>query len=204
MIVLLGLLACGPSPTAAPSITAAKGDVARPADVAPTPAPPARFDLGAPATPEQIAAWDLDVDPTGAALPPGRGTPAQGATLYAQKCAACHGAKGEGGIIPHAATLIGGAAKDADFATDPKLVRTMGNYWPYATTVYDYLRRAMPQNAPGSLAPDEVYAITAYLLAENGVVGPDFVADKDSLPKVEMPGKFRFVPDDRLETTSFR
>ncbi len=156
--------------------------------------------LGKAATPEEIAAWDIDVDPSGHGLPPGKGTVEEGRALYATQCIACHGPKGEGGVGPK---LIGAEPKTG-FADDWKIPKTIGNWWPYATTVYDYIHRAMPQHAPGSMTPDQTYALTAFLLAENGAVPADFVATAESLPKVKMPTIVQFIPDDREGTTEFR
>jgi mono/diheme cytochrome c family protein len=154
---------------------------------------PERLGVGRPATPEEIAAWDLDVDATGAALPPGRGTVAEGQALYAARCAACHGVQGEGGIGPQ---LVAANPKTG-FAEDPKIPRTIGNWWPYATTIFDYLRRAMPQTQPGSLTSDETYALVAFLLHRNEVVPAEFVADADAVRGVTMPTQVKFVEDDR-------
>ena len=156
---------------------------------------PGRFGIGTPASPQEIAAADIDVSPDGAGLPPGRGTSAEGAKVFATSCASCHGANGEGlGTYP---ALIGGPRGTFDFASDPKMLRTIGNYWPYATTVFDYVRRAMPLTAPGSLTADETYAVTAYLLARNGLIDSGAVIDAQSLPKVVMPARDHFVVDDR-------
>lgn len=148
---------------------------------------PAAFGFGRTATPAEIAALDIDVRPDGAGLPPGRGTVAEGATVYAAACAVCHGPTGREGPYDR---LVGG---DSTW-TGPL---TIGNYWPYATTLYDYVRRAMPQTAPGSLAPDDVYALVAFLLHANGLVGEDAVLTAETLPRVVMPARGRFVPDDR-------
>ena len=157
---------------------------------------PDRLGLGHAATPAQLAAIDIDANPAGVGLPPGRGTYDEGASIYAQKCASCHGAKGEGqGPYPK---LVGAEPRQGfPFGTDPKIAKTIGNYWPYATTLYDYIHRAMPFNAPGSLAPHEVYSLVAYLLAENQVVQRTAVIDAASLPGVKMPAHGHFVPDDR-------
>ncbi|MGZ8414912.1 MAG: c-type cytochrome [Gemmatirosa sp.] len=172
----------------------------RPADVRATPAPPARFGVGRAAAAAEIAAWDLDANPDGVGLPPGRGTHAEGAVLYAQKCAGCHGARGEGmgsGAVAYP-RLIGREPREGfPFGRDLTHVKTVGNYWPYATTVYDYIRRTMPLTAPGSLQPHEVYSLTAYLLAENEVIAKTAVLDAKTLPAVRMPARGRFVPDDR-------
>lgn len=153
------------------------------------------FGFGQPATDEQIRAWDTDVRPDGQGLPAGRGTVAQGASIYAAKCAACHGEHGREGPFD---TLVGRVPRDAfAFGRDPSLKRTIGSYWPYATTLFDYTRRAMPWMSPGSLDDDEVYALVAYLLFLNEIVPEDAVMDADSLPRVVMPARDRFVRDNR-------
>jgi len=164
-----------------------------------------RYGVGRAATAQEVAAWDIDVDTTGHGLPAGRGTAAEGAQVYAAKCASCHGAKGEGqGAFPK---LVQPAALDPvtrdsfPFDRDFKIAKTVGNYWPYATTLYDYVRHAMPYAQPGSLTPDETYAVVAYLLAENHVIPGDAVMDARSLPRVVMPARRHFVPDDRKGAT---
>ena len=159
---------------------------------------PKRFELGRTPPPDSIAAVDLDVSPNGAGLPAGSGTVEQGAAVYAANCAACHGANGEG--KPPYPQLIGGP-KNVDFSTDFKIPRTIGNYWPYATTLFDYVRRAMPLTSPGSLTADQTYAVTAYLLSREGVIPATAQLDARSLPAVEMPAKARFVNDDRRGST---
>src|SRR6185369_13209373 len=126
----------------------------------------------------------------------------QGATLFAAKCANCHGSAAEG--TPVAVALVGRNPGDAfDFAVsrDKERTKTVGNYWPYATTLYDYIHRAMPFDKPGSLAPDEVYSLVAFVLARNGIVKDDAVIDARTLPAVRMPARDRFVPDDRERST---
>jgi mono/diheme cytochrome c family protein len=164
---------------------------------------PAQFDLGRPATAADIAPIDIDVNPAGVGLPPGQGTYDQGAHVYAAKCAACHGVNGEGnGPNPR---LVGSEPRQGfPFGKDFKIPRTIGNYWPYATTLYDYVHRAMPLSAPGSLTSDETYAVVAYLLAENDVVPRTAVMDAGTLPKVRMPARAHFVPDDRTGGGGFR
>jgi cytochrome c len=156
------------------------------------------YDLGRAATPQEIAALDVDVGPDGEGLPAGSGTVAQGVALFAQKCAVCHGARGEG-IPPTYPAIVGRdpKAEGFQFGKDPKLNRTIGNYWPYATTIFDYVRRAMPHSAPGSLTNGEVYALTAYLLAANQVIPMDASLDAASLKAVKMPYADRFVRDNR-------
>jgi cytochrome c len=156
---------------------------------------PQTFGIGRTATPAEIAALDIDVRPDGAGLPPGQGTAAEGETIYAARCAACHGKTGKEGPSD---ALVGREPRDgAEFARDPQARRTIGNYWPYATTLFDYIRRAMPPTAPGSLKADEIYGVVAYVLALNEIIPRDAVMDAKSLPKVVMPARDRFVPDPR-------
>lgn len=157
---------------------------------------PKQFGLGKAADASRIAALDIDVSPSGAGLPPGAGTPEQGAAIYAASCASCHGANGEG-KPPAYPQLIGGPKGSFDFASDSKIPRTIGNYWPYATSLYDYIRRAMPLTAPGSLTADQTYAVTAYLLNREGLVPANTSIDAKSLPAVQMPARSHFVADDR-------
>jgi cytochrome c len=140
---------------------------------------------GAPLSAEEVAAIDITVLADGTGLPPGRGNVQEGAAVYAQHCRACHGPQGRGGPND---PLVGGRSS---LAGDEPL-KTVGSYWPYATTVFDYVRRAMPYQAPGSLAADEVYAVTAYLLFENGIVEADATLDRRSLPEVVMPNRDGF------------
>ncbi len=142
--------------------------------------------LGQPASPEEIAKWDIDISPSGKGLPAGSGTPAKGEAVYKQHCASCHGPKGEG--KPNDA-LVGGRAS---LVGDKPALKTIGSYWPYATTVFDYVRRSMPWHAPQSLADDDVYAVTAYLLQLNGNIGADDVMDAKTLPAVKMPNRDSF------------
>jgi S-disulfanyl-L-cysteine oxidoreductase SoxD len=165
--------------------------------------PATRYGVGRPATPAEIAAWDIDVNPTGKGLPPGRGTAEEGARVFATNCAACHGTKGEG--LPTAPALVGREPREGfPFGQSLKHVRTVGNYWPYATTLYDYITRAMPATSPGSLTPDQTYAVVAWILAQNELIPPATVIDATSLPKVRMPARDRFVPDDRRPGGEFR
>jgi cytochrome c len=154
-----------------------------------------RLGIGRTATPDEIRAVDIDVMPSGTGLPDGRGTVAEGAAIYAAKCASCHGKGGEGGPFDR---LVGrDAGEGFAFAKDTRLVKTIGNYWPYATTLYDYTARTMPFMQPGTLTPNEVYGVVAYLLALNKIVPEDAVMDQKSLPKVVMPARDRFVRDNR-------
>src|SRR6201985_1020926 len=148
------------------------------------------YGIGRPATPAEIAGWNIDVDRNGHNLPPGSGTVSHGHEVFDQQCAACHGAKGEGGTGDQ---LVGG---QGTLAT-PKPVRTVGSYWPYAPTLFDYIRRAMPQNAPQSLSNDDVYAVSAYVLNLNGLLPADAVLDAKTLPAIKMPNRSMFVGDTR-------
>lgn len=156
---------------------------------------PARFELGRPATPAHIARVDLDVRPDGEGLPDGGGTPEEGRALYEARCRHCHGEDGRGQPFDRLAGRIDGDA--FPFGEDPRTPRTIGSYWPFATTIFDYTRRAMPLERPGSLTDDEVYALTAYLLFLNEVWPADARLDRAALPRVVMPARDRFVPDDR-------
>lgn len=151
--------------------------------------------IGRPAAADEIAKLDIDVMPDGRGLPPGRGTVAEGAAIYAAKCASCHGKSGEGASAERLVATDSG--KNFDFAINGKLVKAVGNYWPYATTLYDYTYRAMPFMQPGTLTPDETYSLVAYILALNKVVPEDAVMDAKTLPAVKMPARDRFVMDNR-------
>jgi cytochrome c len=148
--------------------------------------------LGRPATPADIAAYDISADPDGAGSPPGSGTPAQGAKIYAEKCAACHGEKGVGGQADRLAGGKGTISYGTDAGKRP--VKSIGSYWPYATSLFAYIRRAMPFQQTKSLTPDEIYAATAYLLALNGIIGENDAMNADTLPKVRMPNRDGFFP----------
>ena len=161
------------------------------------PPPGGRYGIGRAATSAEVAAIDIDVGPDGAELPAGRGTVSQGARVFGAKCASCHGVRGEG-MAPAFPKLVGRAPRDGfPFGRDPKIEKTIGNYWPYATTLFDYVRRAMPFLAPGSLSNDEVYAVTAWLLAQNEVIPGGATLDAESLKVIRMPAHDRFVRDDR-------
>jgi S-disulfanyl-L-cysteine oxidoreductase SoxD len=151
--------------------------------------------IGRVATPEEIKKIDIDVMPDGRGLPEGKGTFAEGAKIYTAKCQSCHGANGSGGSADRLVDRDSG--KNWDFATNAKLVKTVGNYWPYATTLFDYTQRAMPFMQPGTLSPDETYSLVAYILALNKIVPESAIMDRTTLPKVMMPSRDRFVPDNR-------
>jgi mono/diheme cytochrome c family protein len=145
--------------------------------------------LGKPLTEADIKQWDIAVLPDGTNLPPGSGTPAKGAKIFAEKCSACHGDAAKGGIAPFYPGLVGGQPLTNGIET-PK---TIANYYAYATTIFDYTRRAMPFNMPRSLTDDEVYSLTAYILALNNFIGQDDVMDANTLPKVKMPNRDNFI-----------
>ena len=151
--------------------------------------------IGRAATAEEIKAIDIDVMPDGRGLPAGSGTVVEGAKVYAAKCASCHGKNGEGATSER--LVATDAGKNFDFATNAKLPRAVGNYWPYATTLYDYTYRAMPFMQPGTLTPDETYSLVAYILALNKLVPDDGVMNAKTLPQVKMPARDRFVIDNR-------
>jgi mono/diheme cytochrome c family protein len=142
--------------------------------------------LGREVKPEEIAAWDMSIPPDGSGLPAGGGTAVEGAAVYNANCASCHGANGTGGP---ADPLVGGIGTLAS----KKPVKSVGSYWPYATTLFDYIRRAMPFNAPWSLSNDEVYAVSAYLLSLNGIIDQKARMDAKTLPQVKMPNRDGFV-----------
>jgi hypothetical protein len=142
------------------------------------------FGIGRDASAEEIASRDIDVGPDGAGLPPGGGSAGDGAKIYIERCAECHGVTGQ-----HGRDWLAGGPETGR--------KTIGNYWPYATTIFDYVRRAMPPATPGTLSDSEVYALTAHLLRLNGIIGADEEMNAQTLPNVKMPARDRFVPDDR-------
>lgn len=150
---------------------------------------PSYTNVGRTPSKEEIQAWNQSVGPQGKELPPGSGTAKQGAELFANKCAACHGANGEGSQL--APRLVGGRGP----LTSPAPSRTLANYWPFATTIWDYINRAMPPKQEGSLNPNDVYALTAFILYRNEIVPEDQVINAASLPKVKMPNREGFVPE---------
>jgi cytochrome c len=149
-----------------------------------------RYGVGQPPTPEEIRALGSAIAPDGTGLPAGRGTVADGRTLFAAQCARCHGAEAEGNVGP---VLVGGQGT----LRTPKPLKTVGSFWPYATTLWDYINRAMPFDRPGLLQPSEVYAAVAFVLNLNGIIEDNQVMDATSLPKVRMPNRDGFVPDAR-------
>src|SRR6516164_4805969 len=143
--------------------------------------------LGRVAVPDEIASWDISIGPDGAGLPPGHGTPKRGETVYAEKCAACHREKGAGKPNDQ---LVGGRGS---LSGEQAPVKTVGSFWPYATTLFDYVRRAMPLNASKSLSDDEVYAVSAYILQLNGIIGEADAMDAQTLPQVQLPNRDGFI-----------
>lgn len=143
--------------------------------------------LGTPIDPADIAAWDISIMPDGSGLPPGSGTPAQGEQIYAEKCIACHTADGKNkfGFSP----LFGGG-KITDISAGMK---TIANFWPYSTTLFDFIRRGMPWQQPRSLSDDEVYALTAFILAKNKLIGETDTMNAEMLPRVRMPNRGGFI-----------
>ena len=165
---------------------------------------PKSFGFGRKASAIQIAAWDIDISPDGKGLPAGEGNVLRGREIYALKCAACHGATGTEGpndrlvSAPDSVGKSTGAQGEAR-RTNVKRIKAIGTYWPYATTVFDYIRRAMPFNQPGSLTDQEVYSLTAFLLNANGLWDEKVTLNAKNLPKVKMPARNSFVPDDRTD-----
>lgn len=189
LLVTLCLTAAGSFATPVPAVMA-QTIVATPVTSTPS---GQTFGFGRPATADEIAAWNIDVRPDGVGLPPGQGTVAEGAKLYAQHCASCHSPDGrQSPVLLPFRSLVG----EYDANTWPTWPLTIGNYWPYATTVFDFTRRAMPYMTPGLLNDSEVYAITAWLLNQNGLIADDAVMDAQSLPQVKMPALQHYVPHD--------
>jgi cytochrome c len=156
------------------------------------------YGYGSPASTEEIAGWDIDIRPDGQGLPQGSGSVEDGEWLYEDKCAECHGSFGEGsGRHP---VLAGGQGS----LSEARPTKTVGSYWPYTSTLFDYIRRAMPFAQPQSLSADETYAITAYVLYLNDLVEDDFVLNRDNLPGVHLPNEGNFVPDPRPDVTNQR
>jgi S-disulfanyl-L-cysteine oxidoreductase SoxD len=151
------------------------------------------YGLGRPVTLDQIRRYDMFIPPSGANLPPGGGTAEKGKAIYAAQCARCHGATGREGPED---VLVGGIGSLA--TRQPE--KTVGSFWPYATTLWDYVNRAMPFDRPGVLPPDDVYSVTAYVLQLNGIVSENDLIDANTLPKIRMPNRDGFVPDARPDT----
>jgi S-disulfanyl-L-cysteine oxidoreductase SoxD len=148
------------------------------------------YGIGRPATPAEIAGWNIDIGRDGNNLPPGSGSVGHGRKVFDQQCAACHGARGEGGVGDR---LVGGQGT----LVTPQPIPTVGSYWPYASTLFDYVRRAMPQTAPQSLSNDDVYAVSAYILNLNGLLATDATLDAAALSAIKMPNRSMFVGDPR-------
>ena len=153
--------------------------------------------IGHTPTPERLKLIDIDVTPDGKGLPPGSGTAAKGKDVFTRRCETCHGPTGTEGPQD---TLAGGKGSLAT----PKPLKTVGSYWPYATTVFDYIRRAMPYDQPGTLHADEIYSLVGFVLNLNGIIGENDVIDKDTLPKVKMPNRDGFIPDARPDVKAKR
>lgn len=156
-----------------------------------------KYNVGRAPTPEEVKAFDISVAPDGTGLPEGSGTPAQGKDVYATKCAKCHGGQGQGG---DEGALVGGQGT----LNSAKPLKTVGSYWPYATTLFDYVNRAMPYKQPGTLTSNQVYAVVAHILQLNGIIGENSVMDAKSLPQVKMPNRNGFVPDPRPDVGTKR
>jgi cytochrome c len=152
---------------------------------------PSYPNVGRTPTKQEIEAWDISIGPDGKGLPAGQGTAKDGASIYAAKCAVCHGPEGQGGKI--GPRVVGGIA-DTETLTTLHPVRTVGGYWPYATSVWDFIRRAMPRGQSGTLTPSEVYALTAFILYKSNIIQESDVLDAKTLPKVQMPNRNGFVP----------
>ena len=188
LISLVALLSAGCAPGGdSPAVGEASG--IRELSAASQQSAPQPFGFGTPASAARIAMWDIDVRPDGEGLPPGSGDVAQGEAVYQLQCVACHGPTGVEGPNDR---LVSTAPW-----TDWPNQRAVGNYWPYATTLFDYISKAMPQLTPGTLSADETYAVIAYILNLNEIVGDDAVMNAETLPAVIMPARYRFVPDNR-------
>ncbi len=158
----------------------------------------AEYGIGQAATAEEIAGWDIDVRPDGLGLPAGQGSVIDGEALYESRCASCHGTFGEG--VGRWPVLSGGM----DTLTQERPTKTVGSYWPYASTLWDYIHRAMPFTAPRSLSADETYAISAYVLYLNDIVDEEFVLTQNNLASIEMPNRDGFFVDNRPDSTNER
>ena len=159
---------------------------------------PSYGNLGRTPSKEEIQAWNDSIGPEGKELPPGSGTAKQGEQIFASKCAACHGPAGEGSQM--APRLVGGRGP----LNTPTPSRTLGNYWPFATTIWDYINRAMPPKQQGSLSASDVYALTAFILNRNEIIPETQVIDAASLPKVKMPNRDDFIPHDLKDIHDLR
>ena len=153
------------------------------------------YKVGRPPTPDEMKAWDIAIGPEGRELPAGRGTVARGQVVYTEQCTRCHGATG---VVGPEMPLVGGKGT----LNTAKPLKTVGSYWPYATTLFDYINRAMPFDRPSVMTTDDVYAVTAYLLNVNGIINTEDVMDAKTLPAVRMPNRDGFVTDPRPDTTT--
>ncbi len=152
-----------------------------------------KYDVGRAPSPQEIARWDISIRPDGKGLPAGQGSVAAGREIFANRCAKCHGTSGQGS---DSVALAGGQGS----LNGPKPLKTVSSYWPYATTVFDYVRRAMPFDNPGTLSDEQVYSLTAYVLYLGGVVPLNTTLDARTLPQVRMPNRDGFIPDPRPDT----
>ena len=159
---------------------------------------PSSFGIGTLATVEEINAWDIDITADGTGLPDGTGTVPAGRKLYGSLCQSCHGENGQG--KPFDALAGHGDAQSYPFPDNKYAVKTIGNYWPYATTLFDYIYRSMPLATPGSLSPDEVYSISAYLLYLNNLIPEKTILTAEKLASIEMPARNRFVAEGRCNS----
>lgn len=188
--LVIALAACKPGPGLGGGADADVGDIGvGSSDALPSDAP-ARFGFGSEADAARVAMWDIDVRPDGTGLPAGSGSVEQGRQVFATYCSECHGATGTEGPNDR---LVGGP----EWTGDVPAQRTVGNYWQYSTTLFDYIRRAMPQSTPGLLSYDQEYAVIAYILYMNEIVAEDAVMNAETLPAVVMPARDKFVLDDR-------
>ncbi|MCL6271166.1 cytochrome c [Sansalvadorimonas sp. 2012CJ34-2] len=163
---------------------------------------PEKLGIGFVPSPELVKAWDTAIQPDGRGLPPGKGCVTDGQRIYVEQCQVCHGISGKGGQYD---VLAGRLAENLfPFAAESGHPKTIGNYWPWATTLFDYIRRSMPLLTPGTLSDNDVYALSAYLLHLNELLPESACLDAASLPQIEMPANKRFVPDNRLETSAVR
>lgn len=150
-----------------------------------------RLNLGTPLSQEEIKSFDIMIGPEGKELPPGHGSPTEGAAVFAKRCQVCHGLNGQGGVVRR---LVLGSPGNPYRGTFKESEKSALSYYPYATVVWDYINRAMPASRPGSLTPDEVYSVVAFLFYRNGIIQETEVMDAKTLPKVEMPNRNGFVP----------
>ncbi|QJR38299.1 cytochrome c [Gemmatimonas groenlandica] len=203
-LVAVALSACSPSPNDRTDATNASFASYDAGAVPGGPGSKQSYALGHLAADSAIAAMNQDIGPDGVELPAGRGSVQRGAVVYAAQCSQCHGAKGEG--LPTFPKLVGRDSAGAptpefQFATKNK-TKTIGNYWPYATTLFDYIKRAMPFATPGSMTDDDVYAVTAFLLSANAVIPDTTTLDAVALRAIRMPARDHFVPDNRKPTAT--